>query len=265
MILTREDSDLLPSLGTWDQPFHWSVFVVSPRKGGPGMPTLIAVGTIEKLTARGPTIDITVVDLMQTEPTIRPVMTGQGALSRNNRVKLTPGDVLIHPAALRGRGIGNLVFNIVTAWAQRAYPGHQAEPITLVRSNSASGAEWEHEFSKLTEFYGRFGFRWQTPPVETDRNHFPSDPPLVRDLTQVLEADLPLIRRVHLPAAVTNMIDQLHDYADDRAQLTTVSRLLKERREQWRSLGSRLNYFAWGIAFVAGVLAARLAGVVGGA
>ena len=258
MILTKEDSDLLPSLGTWDQPFHWSVFVVSSKKGGPGMPTLIAVGTIEKLTARGPTIDVTVVDLMQTEATIRPVMTGQGALSRNNRVKLTPGDVLIHPAALRGRGIGNLVFNIVTAWAQRAYPGHHAEPITLVRSNSASGAEWEHEFSKLTEFYGRFGFRWQTPPVEADRNHFPSDPPLIRDLTQMLETDLPLIRRIHLPTAITNMVGRLHEAADERAKLKTVSSVLKARREGWRAIGSRLNYLGWGVAFALGLSLARL-------
>lgn len=258
MILTKEDSGLLPSPGKWDLPFDWSIFELSPRKNGRGQPDLIAVGSLERRTDRGLTIDVRVVDLMETQPTIRPVMVGEGAPTSRNRVKLTPGDVLIHRESMRGRGVGILVFNIVTAWAQRVHPDRHVEPITLVRAKCASEAEWQHEYRKLTEFYGRFGFKWQTPPIENGYNHFPSDPLLVRDLTQVPEADLPQIRRIDLPAATTAMFERLHESADERERLQILSAALVDHRTKWRSIGSRLNYFAWIVAFGFGVAAARL-------
>lgn len=257
MELSDDDVTLLDDAGRWSSPFAWTFFEVLPKDGTRWGRTLVAIGTVETEGSSGPRHQALVVDIGETTPQLPHVMTGEGRVVRRGWVKLTTGDVMIHRAALRGRGLGYLVLNASIRWAQLHHRDAAVEPITLVRAANSSDEEWNHELAKLTSFYGRFGFRWRSPPIEAAVRHYPSEPMMVSDLTTVDEASLPLIRRIDMPASLTRILQRLHDGADDRATIKALGTALRDRRERWRIVGYRLNWPGWAVALAIGWFAAK--------
>lgn len=257
MELSDDDATLLNDAGRSASPFAWTFFELLPKDGTRWGRTLIAIGTAETEGSSGPRHEALVVDIGETTPQLPHVMTGEGRVVRRGWVKVTTGDVMIHRAALRGRGLGYLVLNASIRWAQLHHRDAAVEPITLVRAANSSDEEWSHELAKLTGFYGRFGFRWRSPPIEAGVRHYPSEPMMVSDLTTVDEATLPLIRRIDMPASLTRILQRLHDGADDRATIKALSVALKNRRERWRIVGYRLSWLGWAAALTIGWFAAK--------
>lgn len=246
MLLTPEIAAMFPTLGEWDEPYNWSLFEVGTQPSG----CLIAIGTLEEEGGKSRAIKVRVIDLTARTWHSRLVMTSQGRYTGSG-VKLTDGFVeVIHPH-LRGQGIGTLVFNVVTAWAQRTFPGCKVDPITLVRPAGAA------EFDRLARFYGRFGFTWNRPADHWNR-HFVSKPMTVEGLQQYPEELLPAIRRVDLTRGLTAMLDCMMQADNDRRIITVLRNQLADRRYRWRSIGDRLNGFAMAFAALAGFGAARL-------
>ena len=175
MLLTPEIATLFPSPGKWDKRYSWSLFEVGPRPGG----CLIALGVLEEEGGKNRRLDVLVLDLTHREWHYRQVMIGEARRSYSG-VKITTGDVIVRHDRLRGRGIGTLVFNVVTAWAQRTFPGQTVVPITLLSPGNAAA------FDQLARFYGRFGFAWDRPANGWNRN-FPSKPMTVDVLEQYPE------------------------------------------------------------------------------
>lgn len=244
MLLTPELAAMFPTLGEHDEPYSWSLFEVGTQPSG----CLIAIGTLEEEGGRNRELKVRVVDVTRLG-WHRLVMTSLGRFSGSG-VKLTDGFVeVIHPR-LRAQGIGTLVFNVVTAWAQRTFPGVAVDPITLVRPDTAA------QFDRLTRFYGRFGFAWDRPADGWGR-HFPSKPMTVDALKQYPEELLADVRRVDLTAGLTAMIDRMLEADDDRRMIAVLRDQLNERRDRWRMIGYRLNLLGYGIAALAGFGAAR--------
>lgn len=244
MLITPEIAAMFPTPGEHDEPYSWSLFEVGTQPSG----CLIAIGTLEEEGGRNRELKVRVVDL-----TVlgwhRLVMTSLGRFTGSG-VKLTDGFVeVIHPR-LRGQGIGTLVFNVVTAWAQRTFPGAAVDPITLVRPGSSA------EFDRLTRFYGRSGFTWDRPAGDWNR-HFSSKPMMVEALKQYPEELLPAVRRVDLTKGITAMLDRMTQADDDRRLLAVLQNQLADRRHRWRTIGYRINGFALAFAAMAGFGAAR--------
>lgn len=260
MDLSDEDASLLSTPGRRMLPFAWTLFELRPKDGDRWGRTLVAIGTVETESDFGPKLEAIVIDVGETVPQLPHVMTGEGRVVRRGCVKLTTGDVMIHRPALRGRGLGYLVLNASVRWAQLNHPDASVEPITLVRAAASSDAEWDHEFAKLTSFYGKFGFRWASPPAEAATRHYPSEPMMVADLAALDEATLPLIRRIDTPASLTQIIQRLHDGADDRATIKALGIALRDKREGWRTIGYRLTWFGWAVALATGWLLAKQVG-----
>jgi hypothetical protein len=206
----------------------------------------------------GPKLVARVVDVGDTSSQLPHVMRGEGRIVRPGRVKITTGDVMIHRPELRGRGLGYLVLNASIDWARLHHPDAGVEPITVVRPVASSDEEWLVEFEKLAAFYGRFGFLWRSPPVENERRHYPSDPITVSALRPVQEGDLPLIRRIDMPASLTRILDRLHQGVEDRDRLDALGKALRSQREKWLLAGYRLNWIGWCAALALGWFAARL-------
>lgn len=258
MELSDDDTSLLEPPGRWTPPFAWTFFELLEKKGGRSGRTLIALGTMEVPSELGPKHVARVVDVGETSPQLPHVMTGEGRVVRPGRVKITTGDVMIHRPELRGRGLGYLVLNASIEWARLHHPDAEVEPITVVRPVASSDEEWLTEFEKLTAFYGRFGFRWRSPPVEVDRRHYPSELITVSELSPVQEGDLPLIRRIDMPASLTRILDRLHQGAEDQDRLEALGKALRSQREKWVLAGCRLNWVGWCAALALGWFAARL-------
>jgi len=245
MLLTPEIAALFPPLGEQQKPYQWSLFEVGPQPHG----CLIAIGTIEVEGGKTRRLNVLAIDLTTRGAYSRLVMEGQGWW-RGSDVQVTTGDVEIKHLRLRGQGIGTLVFNIVTAWAQRTFPDRDVRPITIVRP---AGRE---EFERLNRFYGRFGFEWDNPGDKWDR-HFSSRPMKVDALKQYPEELLANVRRVDLTRGITAMIERTNEAEDDRRMIAGLKEQLADRRERWRTIGYRLNLLGYGIATLAGFGAAR--------
>lgn len=257
MELSDDDTSLLEPPGKWTPPFAWTFFELLEKEGGRAGRTLIALGTMEASGDLGPKLVARVVDVGDTSSQLPHVMTGEGRVVRPGRVKITSGDVMIHRPELRGRGLGYLVLNASIEWARLHHPDAEVEPITVVRPVASSDEEWLIEFAKLTAFYGRFGFRWRSPPVETDRRNYPSEPITVAALKPVQEGDLPLIRRIDMPASLTRILHRLHEGVDDRSRVNALGEALRDRRARWRLAGYRLNWLGWAAALAIGWLAGK--------
>jgi len=245
MLLTPEIAAMFPTPGEHDEPYSWSLFEVGPQPHG----CLIAIGTLEEEGGKNREVKVRVLDLTERSWHRRQVMNSLGRFTGSG-VQLTDGFVeVIHPN-LRGLGVGTLVFNVVTAWAQRTFPGREVNPITLVRP--ANGTE----FDRLTRFYGRFGFMWDRPADGWSR-HFASKPMTVDALKQYPEELLSDVRRVDLTAGLTAMLDRMLEADDDRRMIDGLRIQLADRRDRWRTIGYRLNLFGYAVAALAGVGAAR--------
>jgi GNAT superfamily N-acetyltransferase len=245
MMLTPEIAAMFPTPGEHDEPYSWSLFEVGTQPSG----CLIAIGTLEEEGGRNRELKVRVLDVTSLG-WHRLVMTSLGRFTGSG-VKLTDGFVeVIHPS-LRGQGIGTLVFNVVTAWAQRTFPGAAVDPITLVRPGSAA------EFDRLTRFYGRAGFTWDRPADDWNR-HFCSNPMTVEALKQYPEELLPAVRRVDLTKGITAMLDRMTEADDDRRMVATLRDQLATRRTRWREMGYRLNAFGLMLAAMCGFGAARV-------
>lgn len=245
MLLTPEIAALFPSPGNRYEAFSWSLFEVGPQPGG----CLIALGTWEEEGGETRGLDVLAVDLTEREGFSRTVMRGEGRLVRS-AVKVTNGNVEVLHARLRGQGVGTLVFNVVTAWAQRTFPGRDVVPVTLISPGNGAA------FDQLARFYARFGFAWDRPADGWGR-HFPSKPMTVDALKQYPEELLADVRRVDLTAGLTAMIDRMLEADDDRRMVAVLRDQLNEQRDRWRTIGYRLNLLGYGIAAFAGFGAAR--------
>jgi len=245
MLLTPEIAALFPTLGEKQKPYHWSLFEVGPQPHG----CLIAIGTIEVEGGNTRRLNVLAVDLTTQGAYSRLVMEGQGAWC-GSAVQVTTGDVEVKHSRLRGQGIGTLVFNVVTAWAQRTFPDRDVRPITIVRP---AGRD---EFDPLTRFYGRFGFEWDEPGDRWDR-HFSSRPMKVAALKQYPEDLLANVRRVDLTRGITALIERTNEAVDDRRMIAGLREQLADRRDRWRTIGYRINMVGYAIAALAGFGAAR--------
>lgn len=246
MLLTPEMAALFPSPREWTKPYSWTFFEVGKRSES----FLLAIGTLELEGGATRRLDVLALDVTRREWHGRRLMIGEGRRSHSG-VKVTPGDVLVHHCKMRGRGIGTLVFNVVTAWAQRTYPGLSVDPITLVRPADGNA------FDQLTRFYGRFGFEWDRPAGDWHR-HFASKPMTVEALRQYPVEELHDVRRIEMPEALTLILDRLTEADDDRRRLDTLRASEADKRARWRTVGYRLNTIGWVVAFGLGIGAARL-------
>lgn len=245
MLLTPKIAALFPSPGKRYEAFSWSLFEVGPQPVG----CLIALGTLEEESGETRSLEVLALDLTQRDGFTRQVMHGQGCL-RASAVKVTDGDVKVLHPRLRGQGVGTLVFNVVTAWAQRTFPGRDVVPVTIISPGNGAA------FDQLARFYARFGFAWDRPADGWGR-HFPSKPMTVDALKQYPEELLANVRRVDLTAGLTAMIDRMLEADDDRRMVAVLRDQLTNRRDRWRTVGYRLNLLGYGIAALAGFGAAR--------
>ncbi|GGE97546.1 hypothetical protein [Sphingomonas prati] len=245
MLIPPEIAALFPSPVERHKTFSWSLFEVGTQPFG----CMIAIGTREVVEDGKRRLDVLALDLTERDPYPRQVMIGE-AKANASGVTITPGLVEVIHARLRGLGIGTLVFNVVTAWAQRTFPGADLAPITIVRPAGAA------EFDRLARFYGRFGLSWDRP-ANGWCDQFPSKPMTVDALKQYPEELLPDVRRVDLTKGLTAMFDRMLEADDDRRMVVALRDQLADRRDRWRTIGYRLNTFGLGLAALAGFGAAR--------
>ncbi|MHA0337214.1 hypothetical protein [Sphingomonas aquatilis] len=265
--LDKKIADTLPSVGSSATPYKWEVFEVTAKDG---KRYVVSIGSYDcNVGGGGPKrIEILVANNHTQPRNTHPAMIG-GGYKQHGSVRVTPGGVYLDVTHLKYLGIGSLVFNIVVEWAKRTYPGLDVVPIRIVPQDpeSESWAEFEKRRDALIQFYGRFGFTWQNPPVADGEGAYPSNPMTESALKLYPEQSLTRVRRLNVPGT----LDVLFDYAKRMIELertlesksttiTNMERKLASRIAPWSALGRRLNILFLPLLFIVGVAFGRWIG-----